>query len=236
MVFSLLLLWHLNQLNWCQNENGSVLREYTAKLFTDLTRFSNIFKHFPTPGLFPSFWHARGFLSEYNYTEDITGKKSRLAHLSRTGGVKACSRFYACISSLLIKPDLHSETRELSTWINVFWLVNQISVDIIWRTDRRSWNWLMHKAISLLFCFALFLLGMKTLLKLGVNEWNQAIGIIFNWVWRSLQKHPFLLAKEKRMFSQARCDETGHKSESSPKITRSIDRQTQENRYIKKML
>ena len=101
-------------------------------------------------------------------------------------------------------------------------------------SDRRSWNWLMHKAISLLFCFALFLLGMKTLLKLGVNEWNQAIGIIFNWVWRSLQKHPFLLAKEKRMFSQARCDETGHKSESSPKITRSIDRQTQENRYIKK--
>ena len=31
--------------------------------------------HLPTPGLFPSFWHARGFLSEYNYTEDITGKK-----------------------------------------------------------------------------------------------------------------------------------------------------------------
>ena len=25
--------------------------------------------------------------------------------------VKACSRFYACISSLLIKPELHSETR-----------------------------------------------------------------------------------------------------------------------------
>ena len=31
--------------------------------------------HLPTPGLFPSFWHARGFLSEYNYTEDITRKK-----------------------------------------------------------------------------------------------------------------------------------------------------------------
>ena len=29
--------------------------------------------------------------------------------------VKACSRFYACISSLLIKPELYSETRELST-------------------------------------------------------------------------------------------------------------------------
>ena len=46
-------------------------------------------------------------------------KKSRLAHLSRTGVVKACSRFYACISSLLIKPELYSKTRELSTWINV---------------------------------------------------------------------------------------------------------------------
>ena len=46
MVFSLLLLWHLNQLNWCQNENGSVLREYTAKLFTDLTRFSNTSSNF----------------------------------------------------------------------------------------------------------------------------------------------------------------------------------------------
>ena len=31
--------------------------------------------HLPTPGLFPSFWHVRGFLSEYNYTEDITEKK-----------------------------------------------------------------------------------------------------------------------------------------------------------------
>ena len=29
--------------------------------------------------------------------------------------VKAWSRFYACISSLLIKPELQSETRELST-------------------------------------------------------------------------------------------------------------------------
>ena len=62
---------------------------------------------FANPGAIPnwSFWHALGFLSEYNYTEDFTGKESRLAHLSRTGKkrvVKACSWFYACISSLLI--------------------------------------------------------------------------------------------------------------------------------------
>ena len=31
--------------------------------------------HLPTPGPFLSFWHARGFLSESNYTEDFTGKK-----------------------------------------------------------------------------------------------------------------------------------------------------------------
>ena len=31
---------------------------------------------------------ARGFLSEYNYKEDFTGKTSRLAHLSRTGKIE----------------------------------------------------------------------------------------------------------------------------------------------------
>ena len=49
--------------------------------------------------------------------------------------------------------------------------------------------------ISLLFCFALFLLGMKTLLKLGLNEWNQAIGIIFNWVWRD-RPQKWVLSKD----------------------------------------
>ena len=37
---------------------------------------------------FLSFWHARGFLSENNYTEDFIGKESRLAHLSRTGKIE----------------------------------------------------------------------------------------------------------------------------------------------------
>ena len=41
--------------------------------------------HLPTPGPFPSFRHARGFLSEYNYTQDFIGKESRLAQLSRRG-------------------------------------------------------------------------------------------------------------------------------------------------------
>ena len=51
--------------------------------------------------------------------------------------VKACSRFYmyVCISSLLIKPENYVAKLELSMWLNVFWLLNQISVDIIWRTS-----------------------------------------------------------------------------------------------------
>ena len=32
--------------------------------------------HLTTPGPFPSFWHACGFLSEYNYTEGFAGKKA----------------------------------------------------------------------------------------------------------------------------------------------------------------
>ena len=64
-------------------------------------------RHLPTPGPFPSFSHARGFLSKYNYTEGFTGKKADWRKLKRV--VKACFRFYACISSLLIKPKLHSE-------------------------------------------------------------------------------------------------------------------------------
>ena len=32
--------------------------------------------HLPTSGPIPSFWHARGFLSEYNYKEGFTGRKA----------------------------------------------------------------------------------------------------------------------------------------------------------------
>ena len=33
-------------------------------------------REFANPGPFPSFWHAHGFLSEYNYTDGFTGKKA----------------------------------------------------------------------------------------------------------------------------------------------------------------
>ena len=83
----------------------------------------------PMPGPAPSFWHARGFLSEYNYTEDFTWKQADWLICQGSDGkklkrfVKACSRFCACISSLLIKPEFHSKTRELSRWINVFLVI-----------------------------------------------------------------------------------------------------------------
>ena len=61
-------------------------------------------------------------------TQDFTGKESRLAHLTKLKRfLKACSWFCACISSLLIEPELHSEImsyRRESTfygyWIKLF--------------------------------------------------------------------------------------------------------------------
>ena len=45
-------------------------------------------EHLPTPSLFPSLWHAPGFLSEYNYTEDFTGKSSIIFRLICQGQEK----------------------------------------------------------------------------------------------------------------------------------------------------
>ena len=49
--------------------------------------------------------------------------------------VKAFSWFYACISSLLIKPELHSEIGSYRRESKSFGLLNQISLDVIWRTS-----------------------------------------------------------------------------------------------------
>ena len=104
--------------------------------------------HLPTPGPAPRIWQAHGFLSKYNYTEDFTGKKSRLAHLSRTGKIeevcKGMFSFYACISSLLIKPELHSEIGSCRRESTFFWLLNQNSVVII------HWLFEEHPFISIL--------------------------------------------------------------------------------------
>ena len=70
--------------------------------------------HLPTPRPFPSFWHARGFLSEYNYTQKVLLEKTQIGSSVKDRNklkrvVQACYWFYACVSSLLIKPELHSE-------------------------------------------------------------------------------------------------------------------------------
>ena len=60
--------------------------------------------HLPTP----RFWHARGFLSEYDYTEDFIGKASRLGSFVGTvdslltdTSVKRTLRVGPCLSLLL---------------------------------------------------------------------------------------------------------------------------------------
>ena len=64
---------------------------------------------FDIPGAIPSSWHARRFLSAYNYTEDITRKKRRLVHLSRTGACKGMFSILCTHLLWLIKPELHNE-------------------------------------------------------------------------------------------------------------------------------
>ena len=96
--------------------------------------------HFPTPGLFPNFWHARGFLSEYNYPEDFAGKNKHISSsikdrkkLKRV--IKACSRFYACISCCLSSQNYEAKSGAIDVIQRFLVKLNQISVDIIWRTS-----------------------------------------------------------------------------------------------------
>ena len=90
---------------------------------------------FDIPGAIPSSRHARRFLSAYNYTEDITRKNADWFICQGQGLVKACSQFYVRIFYGLSSQNYTTRNREPLTWINVFWLVNQISVDIFWRTS-----------------------------------------------------------------------------------------------------
>ena len=77
--------------------------------------------HCPGDGLLPTRGHSRAFDTHTVSIQNITTQKVLLEKkqigssvkdrnkLKRV--VKACSRFYACISSLLMKPELHSENR-----------------------------------------------------------------------------------------------------------------------------
>ena len=66
-----------------------------------------------------SFWQARGFLSEYNYTEDFTGNTSRLAHLSMTGNCKGMFSILCIQLFIAHQARITWQNRELYTWINV---------------------------------------------------------------------------------------------------------------------
>ena len=68
--------------------------------------------HSPTPG------HSRGFDTHAVSYQNMTTHKVLLKKKNKSSikdrnklkrVVKACSRFYACVFSLLIKPELHSE-------------------------------------------------------------------------------------------------------------------------------
>ena len=75
-----------------------------------------------------------------------------LAQLSRKGRnwravVKACSRFYACIFSLLIKPESHGEIviyHDVNQCFLVKPKLNRISVDIIWKTSFHNNKTIRH--------------------------------------------------------------------------------------------
>ena len=95
---------------------------------------------FANRGAIPlSFWHARGFLCEYNYTEDFTGKTSILAYvkdrkkLKRV--VKACSPLYACISSLLFKPELQSEIGYWIKFLSILFEEHPFIIILLFRAD-----------------------------------------------------------------------------------------------------
>ena len=99
------------------------------------------------PGIYQPRGHAQAFdLPAVSYqnitTQKVLLKKMQIGSSVKDRNklkrvVKACSRFhmYVRISSLLILSQNYVAKLELSMWINVFWLLNQISVDIIWRTS-----------------------------------------------------------------------------------------------------
>ena len=76
---------------------------------------------YPGPGICQPRGHSRAFDTNAVSYQNITTQRVLLEEKKKQIGspvkdrnklkwvVKACSRFYACISSLLIKPKLHSE-------------------------------------------------------------------------------------------------------------------------------
>ena len=93
------------------------------------------------PGICQPPDHSPGFdthaVSYQNITKQkVLQEKSSLAHLSRIGiNAEGCN--FTCVYAFLhcLSSQNYIAKLELSMWINVFWLLNQISVDIIWGTS-----------------------------------------------------------------------------------------------------
>ena len=156
ILYGIIFLKFSKQLYSCYKNNASVnsscaqLRRATAGHLPALSvpgvGHLQILRS-PGAGHLPTFafWHELGFLLEYNYTEDFTGKTSRLARLSRTGknwrGLQSCvldfrHAFLHCSSSQNYIAKLGSGLRESM----FFWLLNQVSLDIIWRTSFHNYK------------------------------------------------------------------------------------------------
>ena len=91
--------------------------------------------HLTSPRLFPAL-DTHAISCQHITTQRILLEKNADWFICQGQGlVKACSQFYVRIFYGLSSQNYTTRNRELLTWINVFWLVNQISVDIFWRTS-----------------------------------------------------------------------------------------------------
>ena len=67
---------------------------------------------FANPGPFPSFWHAHGFLSEYNYTEGFTGKKADWLICQRQEWIEeGCKGIFSILCTHFFIASLHRANR-----------------------------------------------------------------------------------------------------------------------------
>ena len=76
-------------------------------------------REFASPGAIPELSNTNAVSYQNITTKSVLLEKKQIGSSVKDRNklkrvVKGCSRFYACISSLLIKPKLHSEIEELS--------------------------------------------------------------------------------------------------------------------------
>ena len=81
--------------------------------------------------------------------------------------------------------------RELSTWINVFWLLNQISVDIIWKTPFHI-NETIHNIqlySTLLILISIYFYINTKMINWCMSSRHEVLIIVLVLLQRSLKSH-----------------------------------------------